>query len=205
MPHVTCYMKLIVGLGNPGEKYKLNRHNVGFMFVNYLLEIFKIKFESTSMSTQSPTFKTDKYLFSEIARVGASNSQSQQFILAKPQTYMNKSGDAVKKTVLHYKLKPSQSLIIIHDDLDIPFGKFKIQMQGPKLHNGLTSVQNKLRTMDFLRVRIGVDSRPPENRMSGEEFVLQDFTKEESSQLPELFKKIEIQFEPFLQSKNNCS
>jgi len=183
-------MKLIVGLGNPGEKYKLNRHNVGFMFLNYLLEIFKIKFESKNMSTQSPSFKADKYLFSEIARIGASTSQSQQFILAKPQTFMNKSGDAVKKTILHYKLRPSQSLIIIHDDLDIPFGKFKIQTQGPKIHNGVTDIQNKLQTMDFLRVRIGVDNRPSENRMGGEEYVLQNFTAEEQAQLPELFKKI---------------
>lgn len=193
-------MKLIVGLGNPGEKYRQNRHNVGFMFLNYLLEIFKIKFESRSMTSQSPSFKADKYLFSEIARIGASSSQSQQFILVKPQTYMNKSGDAVKKIVLHYKLKPSQSLIIVHDDLDIPFGKFKIQIQGPKQHNGITDIQNKLQTMDFLRVRIGVDNRPAENRINGEEYVLQNFTPEEQYQLPELFKNIEIRLEAFLQS-----
>ena len=184
-------MKLIVGLGNPGDKYKLNRHNVGFMFLSYLLEIFKIKFESKNMSVQSPSFKADKYLFSEIARIGASSSQSQQYILAKPQTYMNKSGDAVKKIVLNYKLIVSQSLIVIHDDLDIPFGKFKIQLQGPKAHNGITDIQNKLQSMDFLRVRIGVDNRPPENRMNGEEYVLQNFSAVELAQLPELFKKIE--------------
>lgn len=183
-------MKLIVGLGNPGEKYRQNRHNVGFMFLNYLLEIFKIKFESRSMSSQSPSFKADKYLFSEIARIGTSNSQSQQFILAKPQTYMNKSGDAVRKIVQHYKLQASKVLIVVHDDLDIPFGKFKIQIQGPKQHNGITDIQNKLQTMDFLRVRIGVDNRSAENRINGEEYVLQNFTPEEQSQLPELFKNI---------------
>jgi len=170
------------------------------MFLNYLLEIFKIKFESRSMTSQSPSFKADKYLFSEIAQIGASNSQSQQYILVKPQTYMNKSGDAVKKTVLHYKLKPSQSLIVIHDDLDISFGKFKIQMQGPKVHNGITDIQNKLQTMDFLRVRIGVDNRPSENRMGGEEYVLQNFIADELAQLPELFKKIEVRLEAFLQA-----
>lgn len=191
-------MKLIVGLGNPGEKYKQNRHNVGFMFLNYLLEIFKIKFESRSMTSQSPSFKADKYLFSEIARIGASSSQSQQFILAKPQTYMNKSGDAVRKITQHYKLQASKVLIVVHDDLDIPFGKFKIQMQGPKQHNGITDIQNKLRTMEFLRVRIGVDNRLVENRMNGEEYVLQNFTGEEQSQLPELFKKIELRFKAFL-------
>lgn len=190
-------MKLIVGLGNPGEKYSKNRHNVGFMFINYLLETFKLKQESSTMQHEIG-FKKDKYLFSEVAKVG-------NYFFIKPQTFMNKSGDAVKKTVLHYKIKPSQSLIVIHDDLDIPFGKFKIQPQGPKAHNGLTDIQNKLQTMDFLRVRIGVDNRPAENRMNGEEYVLQDFTKDEFSQLPELFKNIDIRFKAFLQSNNDCS
>lgn len=198
-------MKVIVGLGNPGIKYSMNRHNVGFMFLNYLLEIYKIKFESRSMTSQSPLFKADKYLFSEIAQIGASSSQSQQFILVKPQTYMNKSGDAVRKIVSHYKLQASKTLIIIHDDLDIPFGKFKIQTQGPKAHNGLSDIQNKLSSMDFLRVRIGVDNRLAENRMNGEEYVLQNFTPEEQMQLPELFKKIEERFTAFLQSNNSIS
>ena len=111
---------------------------------------------------------------------------------------MNKSGDAVKKIVSHYKYQASKVLIVIHDDLDIPFGKFKIQTQGPKAHNGLTDIQNKLQTMDFLRVRIGVDNRPIENRMNGEEYVLQNFNQDEFTQLPELFKTIAMRFEPFL-------
>lgn len=191
-------MKLIVGLGNPGEKYSKNRHNVGFIFVNYLLETFKLKQEASSMQMHDIGFKKDKYLFSEIAKAN-------NYLFLKPQTFMNKSGDAVKKAILHYKLKPSQSLIVIHDDLDIPFGKFKIQPQGPKAHNGLTDIQNKLQTMDFLRVRIGVDNRPQENRMNGEEYVLQNFTNEEFLQLPELFKKIDIRFKAFLQSNIDCS
>lgn len=187
-------MKLIVGLGNPGEKYKLNRHNVGFMFINYFLEVSKQKLNSSLLGSAPVEFKNDKYLFSEVAKLP-------DLFLVKPQTYMNKSGDAVKKTVLHYKLNVSQSLIVVHDDLDIPFGKFKIQLQGPKMHNGITDIQNKLRTMDFLRVRIGVDNRPPENRINGEEFVLQNFSPEEQAQLPELFKRIELRLNAFLQSK----
>lgn len=190
-------MKLIVGLGNPGDKYKLNRHNVGFLFLNYLLEALKLQLESTS-SSSNPIFKADKYLFSEAAKLSS-------FLLIKPQTFMNKSGDAVKKAITHYKIVPAQALIVVHDDLDIPFGKFKIQCQGPKAHNGVTDIQNKLQTMEFLRVRIGVDNRPAENRMNGEEYVLQNFTPEELSQLPELFKKIHIRFMAFLQSENNCS
>jgi PTH1 family peptidyl-tRNA hydrolase len=167
-------MKLIVGLGNPGEKYKLNRHNVGFMFVEYL--------------AKGLLFKYDKYLLSEVVK-------TEEFIYAKPQTYMNKSGDSVKKLLGKYiandQRPMTNDLIVVHDDLDIPFGKFKIQLQGPKAHNGLTDIQDKLRTMDFLRVRIGVDNRPAENRMNGEEYVLQNFSSEEFSLLLELFKNIE--------------
>ncbi len=187
-------MKLIVGLGNPGEKYAQNRHNVGFMFLNYLLETLKIRRESESMNSQPIVFKKDKYLFSEVAQVG-------NLFLAKPQTFMNKSGDAVKKISTHYKIQTAKDLIVIHDDLDIPFGKFKIQKQGPKQHNGITDIQNKLMTMDFLRIRIGVDNRPSENRMNGEEYVLQNFIEQETSLLPELFKKIDERFKPFLQAK----
>lgn len=179
-------MKLIVGLGNPGEKYKGNRHNVGFMFAEYL--------------AQENVFKHDKYLLSNVCEI------DKEMIIVEPQTYMNKSGDAVAACIKRYGIESTQeSLVVIHDDLDIPFGKFKIQMQGPKQHNGLTDIQNKLRTMDFLRIRIGVDNRPVENRMNGEEYVLQNFLDEERLQLPELFKKIEDRFKAFLQSKNNCS
>ena len=179
-------MKLIVGLGNPGEKYQGNRHNAGFMFVEYL--------------AQKNVFKHDKYLLSDVYEI------DKEMVLVKPQTYMNKSGDAVAACIKRYCIENTQdNLIVVHDDLDIPFGKFKIQMQGPKQHNGLTDIQNKLRTMDFLRIRIGVDDRPLENRMNGEEYVLQNFTEEEQSQLPELFKKIEGRFIPLLQSGSNCS
>jgi len=179
-------MKLVVGLGNPGTKYEKNRHNVGFMFVEFL--------------SRSNPFKKDKYLLSEVCEI------DKKIVLAKPQTYMNKSGDAVQKLLARYlptpyNLQPT-TLIVVHDDLDIPFGKFKIQMQGPKQHNGLTDIQDKLRTMDFLRIRIGVDNRPLENRMNGEEYVLQNFLEQEATVLPELFKKIEERFIPFLQSEN---
>ena len=182
-------MKLIVGLGNPGEKYANNRHNVGFQFVDFL--------------AKQKLFKKDKYILNEVCEM------DENMILAKPQTFMNRSGDAVQKLLERYfanlQSPISDHLIIVHDDLDIPFGKFKIQMQGPKQHNGLTDIQNKLRTMDFLRVRIGVDNRPAENRMNGEEYVLQNFSDEEASLLPELFKKIESRFEPFLQATNITS
>jgi PTH1 family peptidyl-tRNA hydrolase len=140
---------------------------------------------------------------SAFSKLQATSLKFQEILLAKPLTFMNKSGDAVKaiidRQVSNFKFQVSKDLIVVHDDLDIPFGKFKIQTQGPKLHNGLTSIQNKLQTMDFLRVRIGVDNRPPENRMPGEEYVLQNFTEEERFQLPKLFKAIDARFKAFLQ------
>lgn len=170
-------MKLIVGLGNKGEKYKYNRHNVGFMFIDYIA----------------------KLLYCHIAIKKISNVtmyQCNNLILVKPQTFMNKSGEAVKKLVNQYITSNSQSLIannliVVHDDLDIPFKKFRIvKGYGPKLHNGLESIQNHLRTMDFLRIRIGVDNRSLVNRIPGIEYVLQNFNEKEYNQLPTIFNEI---------------
>lgn len=139
-------MKLIVGLGNPGEKYKNNRHNVGYMVVDSLQSKFKFK----------------------------------DLVIKKTGVFMNESGGAVKRLIAQEPNSPITCLYIVHDDLDIPLGQFKIQKgKGPKMHNGLNSVEDALGTGDFLRVRIGVDNRDPENRMPGEEYVLQDFTDEE--------------------------
>lgn len=177
-------MRLLVGLGNPGETYEKNRHNVGFMFLDFIVQ------------QKNGMWKYDKYMSALICPLSA------DLILAKPQTFMNRSGESVKKLLEKYELKHSD-LFVAHDDLDIPLLKFKLQPQGPKLHNGLTSIQNKLRTMDFMRIRIGVDARLTENRISGEEYVLQNFTQDELALLPEVFKKIQLRFE-LLQQSDNC-
>jgi len=111
-------------------------------------------------------------------------------ILAKPQTFMNLSGPAVKKTIENCKLK-IENLIVVHDDLDIPLGKFKIQKgTGPQLHNGIESIEKALRTKDFWRVRIGVDNRQKTGYMDGENYVLQNFQKDEESVINKLFPEI---------------
>lgn len=194
MLHVTCYMKIIVGLGNPGEKYSKNRHNIGFMFLDFLLKEYVSRY-----TVHDTRFIYDKYLLSDIITLHDTRYTTNEIILVKPHTFMNRSGDAVAACVTRYTLHDLRNeLVVVHDDLDIPFGKFKIQLQGPKAHNGLTDIQNKLQTMDFLRIRIGVDNRQPENRMNGEEYVLQNFTNEEFLQLPELFKNIDMRFKAFL-------
>ena len=197
--NVTRYtinkLKIIVGLGNPGEKYKKNRHNVGCMFVEHFLETYNAKRVAQNVNR----FKMDKYLQSEVVTLHDTRFALHDLVIIKPQTYMNKSGEAVAACVKRYALHDLRSeLIIVHDDLDIPFGKFKIQTQGPKAHNGLTDIQNKLQTMDFLRIRIGVDNRPAVNRMQGEEYVLQNFTEEEAHQLPAIFAEIASRLTPFL-------
>lgn len=195
-------MKMLVGLGNPGNKYKNNRHNAGFMFVDYLQEKFQIS---------NLGFKINKYLLSEICEVSTSpyplttthsplttNHSSlvtNHFLLAKPQTYMNTSGEAVKKLCAKYVSNDysliTNHLFVVHDDLDIPLGKFKIAKgTGPKLHNGIESIENHLHIKDFFRIRIGVDNRTPQNHIPGLDYVLQDFTKEEHLILTSVFPTI---------------
>ena len=152
-------MKLIVGLGNPGEKYVNNRHNVGHMFIDFL---------------------NDKKITSVKA--------------VKTDCFMNVSGAFVSR-VLAKNGGDTQDLFIVHDDLDIPFGMFKVQRgRGPKVHNGITSVEEKLGTADFWRVRVGVEARLRQDsggpRPSGEEYVLADFTQDERAMLNEVFPKI---------------
>ena len=182
-------MKLIVGLGNPGEKYQNNRHNAGFMFVDYLYKNSEVV----------KPWKYDKYLLLEIAEVKFQAPSSKfQTILAKPQTYMNRSGEAVKKLITNKNRLsevPSSKLqvpmlLIVHDDLDLRLGNFKIQLGvGPKVHNGINSIENTIKTNDFWRVRIGVDNRV-DKRINGEEYVLQNFTSEEKNLLQNIFPKI---------------
>ncbi len=177
-------MKLIVGLGNPGKKYEHNRHNVGFMFVDYL----SAHLQTITHNLPPTIFKSDKYLLSEIAELRINNNK---IILVKPQTFMNKSGSAIKSCVARYMLNTTEDMAVIHDDLDIPLGKFKIQKgSGPKLHNGLESIEKVLSTKDFWRIRIGVDNRQATGYVDGETYVLQDFKEEEKNGLPDLFFKI---------------
>ena len=138
-------MKLIIGLGNPGEEHESNRHNVGHRAVDVLLK----------------------------------RSLPQGFVVKKSQVFMNNSGTFVKKLVEQNKAKTSD-LWVIHDDLDIPLGSYKIQKgKGPKLHNGVNSVERELGSGDFWRARVGVENRSPEKRIAGEQYVLQDFTEGE--------------------------
>lgn len=160
-------MKLFVGLGNADIKYANTRHNVGFMAINALNEVLKGKYK------RKPPIPSQKFLQSTVW------SYFPFAVLAKPMKYMNDNGVAVKKLVETYNLD-LENLFIIHDDLDIPLGEYKIQFgKGPKEHNGIKSVEEELGTKKFGRIRIGIENRDPEDRVKGEEYVLQDFTQDE--------------------------
>lgn len=170
-------MKLIVGLGNPGEKYKNNRHNVGFMVADRL---------------QTTVYRNYEWGENSKFKAVVCRPKAVDVLLAKPTSFMNSSGFVVKKLVDFYKVKPD-NLFVIHDDLDIKLGEYKIQKRGPKLHNGILSIENALGTKDFWRVRVGIENRVSgyqDVRISGEEYVLNDFTQKELSTLNLVTDKI---------------
>ena len=176
-------MKLVVGLGNPGEKYARTRHNLGFMVVDKLGQM---------VNGQWSTVKKFNSLVIGYQPLA---------IFAKPTTFMNSSGNSVKSLANYYKIQ-SPNVWVIYDDLDIKLGQYKIQKGvGPKLHYGVQSIESKLRTKDFWHVRVGVDNRKNEilnsklqitnyRRISGEEYVLQEFTEEERKILDKVIEKL---------------
>ena len=121
-------MKLIVGLGNPGEKYQNTRHNLGFMVLDALLEIFEPLNRTfwEEMNDPSSILKKQKKTFANIKRIKTNN---EDIFLAKPRTFMNNSGFAVSKVLNYYKIDPSE-MIVIHDDSDLPLGKLRIRFGG---------------------------------------------------------------------------
>ncbi len=118
------------------------------------------------------------------------NNKVKELKFFKTSVFMNESGKEVKKITMNHELSAT-NLYVAHDDLDIPIGKFKIVLgRGPQLHNGLESIETALGTNEFWRIRIGVENRTPENRPSGEEYVLSDFTKEEKEIISKTFSII---------------
>jgi len=187
-------MKLIVGLGNPGTKYQNNRHNVGFMFVDYLVS------ELTSLRVNEFGLNNKLSKLSKLIKPAKLVIDNNEIVIFKPQTFMNRSGEEVKKIIRNSKFVIGD-LIVVHDDLDIPLGKFKIQLgTGPQLHNGITSIEQHLGSKDFWRIRIGVDNRPAchslgeggnaENWMDGETYVLKNFMNNEKEVVNKVFPMI---------------
>lgn len=161
-------MKLIVGLGNPGQLYVQTRHNVGFMVVDHLrarwstgdLGPWRSKHHSCIFECQRPSGKT---------------------ILLKPMTYMNRSGQAVVAAASYFQIEPEQDLLVIVDDLDLPLGALRLRARGsPGSHKGLADIGNRLGTNNFARLRFGIDEPGLLTRTN---FVLGRFTDEEQEVL----------------------
>lgn len=158
---------LIVGLGNPGREYRENRHNIGFMLIDRL----SVRLDARMRRMQSK------------ALLGSVSYQDAKVILAKPQTFMNLSGQAVQGLCHFYKL-PLSNLIVVHDDLDLPFGTLRLRPGGRAGgQKGIKSTIERLGTPDFPRLRLGI-GRPP-GRMDAAAYVLQDFAKGDEQMLSE--------------------
>lgn len=164
-------MKLIVGLGNPGSKYQKTRHSIGRQIIESLVQ-------------ESPThFKKDSSLQSHWSEL---NFNASVFIAAMPDTYMNESGTIVKKLVDHFQIDFKKDLLILVDDIAIPFGRLRLRPFGEDGgHKGLRSIQQVLNSPEFARMRVGIS---PENPITVplEAFVLQPFDSEEQKALPEI-------------------
>ncbi len=178
-------MKIVVGLGNPGEQYKYTRHNTGYLALDYWLGNIK-----WSMNKKWPalTYKDGELLF------------------IKPLTFMNNSGQAVQSVLNYYQLLPKKlgfiikkdvdltdQLIVIQDDLDINFGDYKIATDsGSAGHRGIQSIINQLKTKKFIRLRLGIKNKLLRNPIPPDKFVLQAFSLEEREKLKDLLATINI-------------
>ncbi len=174
--------KLIIGLGNPGKEYENTRHNAGFLFIDQIKKSLDIK-----------EFKFEKKLFSEIAEAEFSifNFQfSKKFktILAKPQTFMNKSGDAVLVLSKFYKIKP-ENILVVHDDIDILWSNFKFSFgRSSAGHKGIESIIKALKTKNFWRLRIGIQPPIIKKRVPANKIILKKFTPAEFKTLNQTIK-----------------
>lgn len=165
-------MKLLAGLGNPGVEYEQTRHNAGFMFLDFVAQ---------NLSLDEPWQEREKF-DGQVARKG-------DLFLLKPMTFMNNSGTAVRKLKNFYKIATA-NLTVVHDDLDLILGNWKIQQKiGPKVHNGLLSLEAELGSADFWRLRLGVDSRTPTEReqIPPENYVLGKFPADQLAKLEATF------------------
>lgn len=157
-------MFIVAGLGNPGRQYEGTRHNVGFHTIHYLEE--KLGFRANRLKFQSLTAEE--------------RIDGERVLFLMPQTYMNLSGRAVREAMQFYKVEPEQ-LIVVYDDLDIPFGKIRVRAHGSAgSHNGMKSILLETGTDAFPRVRIGIGE---ETRIPAVDFVLSRFAKEQEKEI----------------------
>ena len=163
---------LFVGLGNPGREYRQTRHNAGRDWVDF----WRGKYHAE--------WRVRKKLLTRFF-------QHNNFVFAEPLTFMNQSGKAITALLMMFKISPAK-LCIVHDELDLPLGQWKLDFaRGSPLHKGVISVEKALGTRGFWRLRLGIDNRTPYQRLPGEQYVLQKFLAEEMPQWRELLFQLE--------------
>lgn len=173
---------LLVGLGNPGREYEKNRHNIGFMVIEEVIQDLGLTGKKVKCK----------------AVISEGKYNGKKIITAKPQTYMNLSGEAVQCLVRFYKVEPNH-MMVIHDDLDLPFGTIRIRPKGGAGgQKGIGSIIQRMGTQEFGRLRVGI-GRPP-GRMNAADYVLQDFSKNEKEELPFLLNQIKDAVRSFLET-----
>lgn len=164
-------MNLIVGLGNPGDNYRLTRHNAGFMVIDHLAQVYGIRVSKRGC----------------LSSYGEGKFNDQKVLLAKPQTFMNRSGSAVKKLLDFLKVKLID-LMVIHDDIDLEFGRLRIVDRGGHGgHKGVFSIIETINSQDFKRVKIGIGR--PRYDESTEDYVLSPFYQDECDRLSQVITR----------------
>lgn len=174
-------MYLVVGLGNPGQKYAMNRHNIGFMACDYWLK-----------SLNGSDYREEHKALTRRFKI-----EDTEILLAKPQTFMNLSGQSVVALMNFYKI-PKENLLVIHDEIDFPFGTMKLMFnRSPGGQNGVKSVSEQLGTNEYTRLRLGV-SRPPHPEYAVSDWVLGNFPKEEAILMDQYLEKACDAIESFI-------
>ncbi|MCX8074951.1 MAG: aminoacyl-tRNA hydrolase [Clostridia bacterium] len=163
-------MKIIVGLGNPGEEYSKTRHNIGWLYLEHLEA--KYKFNISKKENDS--------------LIGESNIAGKKVIFVKPQTYMNLSGNAVQKIKHWYKVE-NEDILVVFDDIDIPFGDVRYRTKGSGgTHNGMKNIVQMLATEQIARIKLGIGGiKHPKQELR--DFVLQRFSQDEIGKFKEIF------------------
>ncbi len=153
-------MKLIVGLGNPGIEYQFTPHNMGFLAVDRIAEQCGVRVNNRNCRAQT----------------GRTRIVGHEVVLAKPETFMNLSGASVRELVREYEVQPEQDLVLLYDEMDLPFGSLRVRPRGRSAgHNGVESVIDALGTQEIMRVRMGVAPDHPVG--DGARYVLSQFKK----------------------------
>lgn len=164
-------MKLIVGLGNPGKEYENTRHNVGFMVIDRLANEWNVKFDKTKFNADYTEY----------------THNFEKYILIKPTTYMNLSGESIRKFYDYYNVD-LEDVLVIYDDLDTETAKFRLRSKGSSGgHNGIKSIISHLGTDKFYRLKLGIDR--PKAPMSVVNYVLGRFSKEEMEKIDNIYDK----------------